>query len=443
MPAAVFVHDVRRLPTALLKEAPWNANKASRATLEKLRNSLAQYGVVENSVVRPDWTLGCKTDAEVETRRQLILAEPTFFETLSGNHRLLIYREAGLSHVPTVVVEVSDPRAQVLAQVLNRTRGKDQPDKLKALLLGTLNMMAAPEMARFLPQSERDLLKLIQKEDDKDNLAPDPKEGGGHDSKVGQVYQLGPHRLLCGSSTDTGLVAALFDGAKPRLMATDPPYNVELDQSWRDGAGVERLAGSGSEEVVAGDAGFDWVDALRIPECAVAYVWHADKFSGYTQTLLERFGYRMRKQIIWVKSAHVLSRTPYHYQHEPCWYAVKAGTAEPWYGGANQTTTWHAASPKNPMAGGNAAAGEEGKTTHPTQKPIVLFETPIVNHLLPGEHVYDPFGGSGSCLIAAARTNRRCLTAELMPKWCDVIRLRWTKWAADRGVDPGPGALSA
>src|SRR4051812_23150063 len=114
------VHEVVKLPIGQLREAPWNANKTSKAKLEKVRNSLKEFGIVENNVCRPDWTIGCKIDTDIEARRSLVVGRPSFYETLSGNHRLGLYREAGMTHVQSVVVEVTDAKAAILAQALNR-----------------------------------------------------------------------------------------------------------------------------------------------------------------------------------------------------------------------------------------------------------------------------------------------------------------------------------
>ena len=115
--------------------------------------------------------------------------------------------------------------------------------------------------------------------------------------------------------------------------------------------------------------------------------------------------------------------------HEPCWYAVRKGARASWQGGRKQTTVWEAASPITGF--GFAGRGEDAVTAHPTQKPLELFERPILNHIKPGEIVYDPFCGSGTSLIAAAKHGRRALAIELDPAWCDVIRARYEAFARD------------
>src|SRR5207245_4230410 len=133
-------------------------------------------------------------------------------------------------------------------------------------------------------------------------------------------------------------------------------------------------------------------------------------------------------QIVWVKSIHVLGRSDYHWAHEVAWYAVRTGRSASWQGGRRQTTVWEAASPIMPF--GAANPGEDRATRHPTQKPLELFERPILNHTRAGAIVYEPFCGSGSCLIAAEKTGRRCFAIELDPAWCDVIRDRYAAYLA-------------
>jgi hypothetical protein len=138
-----------------------------------------------------------------------------------------------------------------------------------------------------------------------------------------------------------------------------------------------------------------------------------------------------RQQIVWVKQIHALSRAHYQWRHEACWYAVRKGGSANWQGGSKQTTVWEAASP---IAGfGSGGRGEDAVTAHPTQKPVELFVRPILNHTRPGAIVYDPFAGSGTCLIAAELHGRVCFAVELDPAWCDVIRHRYEQHQATRG----------
>jgi DNA modification methylase len=160
-------------------------------------------------------------------------------------------------------------------------------------------------------------------------------------------------------------------------------------------------------------------------------VWHASRFTVEVAQGLARIGFGLSQMIVWDKELFALSRQHYHWQHEPCWYARKPG-APRWIGSKDQSTVWRARSPKMIMAGSS-----EAKVDHPTQKPVVLYRRPIENHLRRGGCFYEPFAGSGSALIAAEQTGRRCLAMELDPGFCDVIRDRYERFA--RGADGGSG----
>jgi len=250
-------------------------------------------------------------------------------------------------------------------------------------------------------------------------------------SQPGDLWLLGPHRVLCGDATSAETVARLLGERKPRLMVTDPPYGIELDSEWRDRAG---LNGHGSAEpsymkkrtkghvetAISGDTRADWSEAFALaPSLEVAYVWHASKFTREVLDGLLRIGFLHHQQIIWNKGRTVLTRTHYWFQHEPCWYVRKKNA--PWHGKAGENSTiWDSASPKFIMGG-----SDEDKYDHPTQKPVDLMRRPILNHLRRSELVYDPFLGSGTTLAAAELTERICYGIELDPKYVDVVTQRW------------------
>ena len=250
---------------------------------------------------------------------------------------------------------------------------------------------------------------------------PSPPPRRRPSSKRGEVYELGPHRLLCGDATDPEQVQALLLGAQPVLILADPPYGVGLDLSWRDGINGRSTAAAEQLERALADREPDWADAYRLcPSARLAYIWHASRFQALVEQSLRRVGFEVVQQIVWVKDTAVLSRQPYHWQHEPCFFARRPGGRLPWRGGRYQSTVWHAPSPK-------AAAGKkvEQALPHPTQKPLELYRQPIENHLRPGEAIYDPFAGSGTALIAAELTGRVCFAVEIEPRFCDLIRSRY------------------
>ena len=287
---------------------------------------------------------------------------------------------------------------------------------------------------------------------------------------------LGDHRLLCGDATDADDVARLLDGAQPRLLATDPPYGVQLDQTWRDGvyngddarvrgwvgtpgsatpymmrsgtAGHpepehatranggrhgRKMQGDGRagsrtaghrNTLISGDTRADWSAAFAlVPSLEVGYVWYASAHTLEVLAGLLGIGFELVAQVIWDKGLFSIGRSWYHWAHEPCFVIRRPGIPNLFIGEHNQATVWRAPSPKR-IGGGST----EEKQDHPTQKPALLFEIPIRNHLRAGEAVYEPFAGSGTCLIAAETLGRRCYAMELDPKYVQVAKQRWERF---------------
>lgn len=405
--------NARSLALDELVEAPWNANRMAAGLLARLRRSVVEFGVVENLVARPHPT------------------EAGRFEVISGNQRLRLYRQLELETAPVVVVELDDAQARLLAQVLNRTRGQDDTGAYAALLEEVLQRFTPAEVAGLLPETEASLARVLAEHRNgqvEEALAWEPPAEPR--SKLGELYELGPHRLLCGDATDPAAVAALFAGESAAMLVTDPPYGVSLDATWRDG--VRQPAGSARSATLLNDDRADWREAYLLAPAPIAYIWHGALFAGLVQAGLEEAGFVVRQQIVWVKEIHALSRAHYQWRHEPCWYAVRKGANANWQGDRRETTVWEAASP---IAGwGSGGRAEDMVTAHPTQKPLEIYERPLLNHTQPGDVVYDPFCGSGTCLIAAARHGRRCFAIELDPAWCDVIRDRFESFAGEQQV---------
>lgn len=260
---------------------------------------------------------------------------------------------------------------------------------------------------------------IIKSDEDEKNEVPVPINDPI--IKSGDLFQLGEHRLLCGDSTIADDVIKVLGGNKPNLMLTDPPYGVNYDPSWREGADLG--IGKRSKGKVQNDDIIDWSATYSLFEGDVAYVWHAGKYTDTVAGNLKQCGFDIISQIIWAKQHFVLSRGDYHWKHEPCWYAVKKGKKHNWQGARDQSTVWDI---KNNNSFGNSS--KEETFGHGTQKPLECMERPIRNNTETGGGVYDPFLGSGTTLIAAEKLARKCYGIEIAPNYCEVIILRYCNY---------------
>jgi hypothetical protein len=409
-------------PAQLLAN-PRNWRRHPAEQREALRGSLDTVGWVAQILVNR--TTGHVVDGHARVEEAISRGEPT---------------------VPVLYVELSvEEEALVLATL----------DPIGAMAMAEQSSLAAlladlsaddPGLAALLADLSCDLPKAGFADPDE---APELPDEANVWVKPGELYRLGDHRLLCGDATKPEDVARLLAGAEPTLLATDPPYGVQLDQSWRDGVynglhkrvrgwsvrqGAERAymmrdrpdggpdgdVATGSPRArhgrtqghratqISGDVRADWSEAFAL-----------EVLNG-----LLGIGFELVSQIIWDKTLFSIGRSWYHWAHEPCFVVRKSGAKVPFYGERNQATIWRAPSPKRLGAGST-----EAKQDHPTQKPVLLFETPIANHLKPGETLYEPFSGSGTAIIAAETLGRRCYAMEIDPRYVQVAIERWQSFS--------------
>ncbi len=249
-------------------------------------------------------------------------------------------------------------------------------------------------------------------------------------AKRGDVWILGKHRLVCGDSTQAADVAKALNGVTPHLMVTDPPYWVVYDancQNEADRANGKKI-GALAVGKVSNDDRWDWKDAWDLFPGDVCYVWLAGRLAEKVAGSLEAAGFEIRAQIIWRKSNFAIGRGDYHWQHEPCWYAVKKGKIGHWNGDRKQTTVWDIDKP------------QKSETGHSTQKPVDCMAKPIRNNSSPGQAIYEPFAGSGTTLIACELEGRVCHAIEIEPKYIDVIIQRWQTTFGGEAVREADGA---
>lgn len=253
-------------------------------------------------------------------------------------------------------------------------------------------------------------------------------------TRPGDLWKLGDHLIVCGDSTDKATVDRVLAGQKPHLMVTDPPYGVNYDPNWRNEVGITREGvaqriktgktvkplRARAVGLVANDDRADWREAWALFPGDVAYVWHGDRGSSLVEASLHAVGFETRNLIVWNKSQMIIGRGHYHSKHEPCWYMVRKGGNGHWSGDRKQTTVWDIDHRKS-------------ETGHGTQKPVEAMARPIRNNSAPGDHIYEPFSGSGTTIIAAQMNKRVCHAVELMPAYVDVA---CTRFAAFTGVAP-------
>jgi DNA modification methylase len=235
--------------------------------------------------------------------------------------------------------------------------------------------------------------------------------------------------LRCGDSTNAEHVADLLQNVQPHLMVTDPPYGVEYDPKWRAQAGINNNKQKMGE--VLNDARADWRDAWALFPGDVAYVWHAGKHGSTVQESLEAADFFIRCQIVWAKDRFALSRGDYHWQHEPCWYAVRNTKTGHWAGDRKQSTLW------------TIKTRDDNGVGHGTQKPVECMRKPIENNSSPGQAVYEPFSGSGTTIIAAETTSRVCYAMELHPPYVDVAVKRWQQFTGKEAILESSGKTFA
>ena len=349
---------------------------------------------------------------------------------IAGHGRVLAARRIGLETVPVIVLSHLSAAQKIAYRIA---------DNKLALNAGWNEDLLRQDIEELLASDYDVALTGYIGEELDALLGPTGEDAGGDSgdedaapeppadpvSHPGDLWVLGRHRLLCGDATVATDVERLLAGIVPHLMVTDPPYGVSYDPAWRNEAGVSSTARTGK---VANDDRADWREAWALFPGEVAYVWHAAVHARVVAESLEVCGFVVRSQIIWSKSRFVLGRGDYHWQHEPCWYAVRKGGTGHWQGARDQATVW-------PIASGE----DDGATVHGTQKPVACMRRPIENNSEEGDSVYEPFSGSGTTLIAAERTGRRCLALELDPRYVDVAVTRWQSLTGDAAVLDGDG----
>lgn len=341
----------------------------------------------------------------------------------AGNQRLRAAKKLGMKEVPCIIT--SDVPEDLLKRRVildNITHGEHDYEMLSSLY----EPLELLELGMKEHELHLDAAELIECEPEEESEILEPGKDEDAQTKLGDVYELNQHRIVCGDSTLPDYVSKCLNGAEPILMVTDPPYGVEYDPSWRDVAGK----GCRAKGKVQNDDKINWSLAWHLFPGSVAYIWCASWFLPEVAKSLDDCDYEKKSLIIWVKQHFALSRGDYHWQHEPCWYAIRKGHAHNWQGSRKECTIWEIA---NLNCFGKSKEDGEERTAHSTQKPIECMAKPIRNNTAQGEGVYDPFLGSGTTLIAAEQLSRICYGIELSPAYVDIIVNRWKNYMEKNG----------
>lgn len=357
---------------------------------------------------------------------------------IAGHGRLVAAQSIGFTEVPVMVARGwsdEDRRLYTLADNRLAETSEWDPETLR-LELDELRLEVGAEDLAGIGFSNAEISDLLPGFFDKAGGLTDPDEMpeplADPVSRLGDVWVLGGHRIKCGSSTDPEVVRSLLGGVSPHLMVTDPPYGVVYDPEWRGKAknADGSLLSTGNDRAkgkVQNDDKADWREAWALFPGDVAYVWHAGLYAGTVADSLTACGFKLRSQIIWAKNNFAIGRGDYHWMHEPCWYVVRGGKTGHWAGDRKQSTLWQIEKPK------------KSETGHSTQKPVECMKRPIENNSQPGDAVYEPFSGSGTTIIAAEMTGRRCFAIELNPVYVDVAVRRWQAFTGNQATLEGDG----
>jgi len=381
--------EIQKIPISKIKAAKYNPRKDLRPgdpEYEQLRRSMAEFGYVEPVV----WN---KTTGNV----------------VGGHQRLKILMAEGAIAIDCVVVELEAEKEKALNLALNKIQGDWDKEKL-ALVIAELQCVDFDVSLTGFDLAEidalfKDTLAESVKDDDFDVDGELKKPAV---TKPGDLWLLGRHRLVCGDSTSAAAFTLLMDGKLANLVVTDPPYNVNY----------EGTAGKIKNDNMTGEKFFQFLlDAFTLTEKAMAkdasiYVFHADTEGLNFRKAFADAGFYLSGTCIWKKQSLVLGRSPYQWRHEPILFGWKKSGKHIWYSDRKQSTIWEFDKPRK-------------NTEHPTMKPLPLIAYPILNSSMTGCIVLDPFGGSGSTLIACEQTKRVCYTVELDEKFCDVIVKRY------------------
>jgi len=349
----------------------------------------------------------------IQTFPEMLEARPIVVNpdkiVLGGNMRLKACRAAGLTEVPVYLATWEESKAKEFIVKDNVGFGEWDWD----ILANEWDAAELEEWGLDVWTPEEGVEGLTDP-DEVPEVPADPV------TQLGDLWILGEHRLLCGDSTKAEDMQRLMDGELADLWLTDPPYNVAYQGKTKEALTIENDQMSDSNFrsfLVSSYAAAD--EHMKLG--ASFYIWHADSEGFNFRGAAHDIGWQVRQCLIWNKQTMVMGRQDYHWKHEPCLYGWKKGAAHNWHNDRKQTTVLEFDRPSR-------------STEHPTMKPVELIEYCMGNSSTNGQIVLDSFLGSGSTLIAAEKTGRKCYGMELDPKYCDVIVKRWEDFTGKKAI---------
>lgn len=338
-------------------------------------------------------------------------------EIVNGRTRYKAAKKLGLETVPVIVADdLSEEQIKAFRLADNKV-GEIAAWDLD-LLNEELNDILDLDMSAFGFDVLDNLDDLIEDEKDLDDFTetvPDEPK-----SKLGDIYQLGSHKLMCGDSTNGADVKKLMNGELADLLLTDPPYNVAYEGKTKDSLTIKNDSMDNDSFRQFLVNAFSSANEVMKPG-AVFYIWHADSEGYNFRGACFDIGWTVRQCLIWNKNSMVLGRQDYHWKHEPCLYGWKDGAGHLWASDRKQTTVIDYEKPQR-------------NGVHPTMKPVGLFDYQIKNNTKGSDIVLDLFGGSGTTLIACESNGRHARLMEYDPKYVDVIINRWEELTGDKAI---------
>lgn len=380
--------EFKKLKISDLIPASYNPRKALKpgdTEYEKIKNSINEFGYVDPVIVNADMTI------------------------IGGHQRVTVLQDLGFDEIDCIIIDIDKTKEKALNIALNKITGEWNKELLADLIKDLQDSDFDVTFTGFEPPEIEQLFNSVHDknitEDDFDVEAELQKP---HTAQTGDIWCLGSHRMIVGDSTLAETYTLLMEGKKANMVLTDPPYNVN----------VEETAGKIQNDNMSDSDFYEFLlKAFKNMEANLEtdgsiYVFHADTEGLNFRRSFKEAGFYLSGCCIWKKNALVLGRSPYQWQHEPCLYGWKKGGKHNWYSDRKQTTIWEYDRPK-------------ASKDHPTMKPVALMAYPIQNSCMSNCIVLDPFLGSGSTLIACEQTNRICYGIELDEKFADVIVKRY------------------